>query len=266
MAFAVKKHCVPVCGTYMDCVSFGRGEKPLVILPGLGIQSVRTAAFMLAHMYRSFGKDFRVYIFDKPRDVREGCTVAELAGLTAGAVTGLGLEGACVLGVSMGGMLALELAIEHPELVAKVVPALTAAAPNAALTEAIGTWTAQVSRGAYPDFIRDMFERLYSPGYLRRYRLLMPLLCRLVSVKESQRFVRLAAACLTVDCYDRLPRISCPALVIGAQEDRVVTAEASTEIAEALGCPLHIYPGLGHAAYEELSRDFNRRVLAFFRG
>ena len=263
MVFSLKKYSLPVAGTYMDCVAFGKGEKPLVILPGLGIQGVKAAAPGLAFMYRDFGKDFRVYVFDKPRDIDEGCTIGELAAFTAAAMAELNIRKAAVLGVSMGGMMALELAIEHPELVDRLVPALTAARPNPSIAESIGIWTAQVGRGAYPEFFRDMFERMYSPAYLRRYRFMLPLL-RLVPIREPERFLRLAAACLTVDCYDRLPLIACPTLVIGAEEDRVVSAQASRDIADALGCRCHMYPGLGHAAYEEAD-DFNRIVLDFFR-
>lgn len=78
-----------------------------------------------------------------------------------------------------------------------------------------------------------------------------------------ERFINLAGACLTCDLYPQLHKISCPALVLGGQEDRVLTGGASRELAGALGCELHIYEGLGHAAYEEAG-DFNRRILRFF--
>lgn len=54
-------------------------------------------------------------------------------------------------------------------------------------------------------------------------------------------------------------------LVIGGRQDRIVTGEASEEIAGRLGCALYMYEALGHAAYEEAA-DFNRRVLDFFAG
>ncbi len=50
--------------------------------------------------------------------------------------------------------------------------------------------------------------------------------------------------------------------MLGGREDRVLTGEASEEITEALCCELHMYEGLGHAAYEE-ARDFNRRIRLF---
>ena len=53
-------------------------------------------------------------------------------------------------------------------------------------------------------------------------------------------------------------------LVIGGGQDKIVTGEATQEMAESLGCESYVYEALGHAAYEE-AKDFNRRVYDFFR-
>ena len=58
--------------------------------------------------------------------------------------------------------------------------------------------------------------------------------------------------------------MKCPVLVLGGEDDKIVTGEASTEIAEKLGCECYLYPGLGHGAYEEDAKDFNQRVYDFF--
>ena len=52
-------------------------------------------------------------------------------------------------------------------------------------------------------------------------------------------------------------------LVIGGGQDKIVGAAAARELGEKLGCPVHVYEALGHAAYEE-ARDFNQRVYDFF--
>ncbi len=53
-------------------------------------------------------------------------------------------------------------------------------------------------------------------------------------------------------------------LVLGGALDKVVSGEASLEIAERLGCEYHIYPDQSHEAYNE-AKDFNRRIFDFFR-
>jgi pimeloyl-ACP methyl ester carboxylesterase len=80
--------------------------------------------------------------------------------------------------------------------------------------------------------------------------------------KDVQRFIILAKACLTCNTYEILDRIRCPVLVLGGRQDKVVTGEASVEIAEKMGCKIHLYDELGHAVYEE-AKDFNRVVYEF---
>ena len=90
----------------------------------------------------------------------------------------------------------------------------------------------------------------------------MPLLTALQKPKDPQRFIMLAKACLTCNTYEILDKIKCPTLVIGGKQDKVVTGAASEEIAEKLGCKIHMYDNLGHAAYEE-AKDFNQIVYDF---
>jgi pimeloyl-ACP methyl ester carboxylesterase len=119
-----------------------------------------------------------------------------------------------------------------------------------------------VEAGTMKELVADMAEKMYSDAYVKRYRPFMPLLTILQKPKDVKRFVILAKACLTCDTYEVLDKIKCPVLVLGGREDKVVTGTASEEIASKLGCRIHMYDGLGHAAYEE-AKDFNRIVYDF---
>ena len=75
-----------------------------------------------------------------------------------------------------------------------------------------------------------------------------------------------ARAILEFDASERVKEITCPTLIIGGEDDRIVGIEASYELHDRiLGSRIHVYKGLGHAAYEE-AVDFNERVLAFLEG
>ena len=75
-----------------------------------------------------------------------------------------------------------------------------------------------------------------------------------------------ARAILDFDARGELGKIACPTLILGGEEDRIVGAEASRELHGAIaGSELYIYPGLGHAAYEE-AKDFNERIYRFLEG
>ena len=82
--------------------------------------------------------------------------------------------------------------------------------------------------------------------------------------KDLRRFGILARACLTCNAYEMLDRIQCPVFVIGGKLDKVLSGEASEEIAEKLGCKIYMYEDLGHSAYEE-APDFNDRVMEFLK-
>ncbi|RKJ38891.1 alpha/beta hydrolase [Acutalibacter sp. 1XD8-33] len=261
----VEKLRADLGGTVLDCVRFGRGDRPLVMLPGLSVKGVREAALPLAWMYRSFAKDYTVYVFDRRDSVPAGCTIRDLAEDTVRGMERLGLSQADVFGVSQGGMIAQELAIRHPALVRRLVLAVTASRPNQVMKETLARWMELARRGDWPALTVDMMERMYSASYVKKYRWLFPLLSRMGKPRDPGRFIALAEACLTCGSYPELYKITCPVLVLGGVEDRVLTGRASEEIAEKLGCEIHMYENLGHAAYDE-APDFNRRVLAFLRG
>ena len=124
----------------MDYISFGSGKKSLIMIQGLNTNGIKGAALSLAYMYRIFAKDYRVYLFDRRPDVQEGITVRELAKDIADAMDALGIEKADVFGVSQGGMIGQYLAIDRPDLVNKLVLAVTLSKNNEIVTKVIENW------------------------------------------------------------------------------------------------------------------------------
>lgn len=264
MMYHVEERTLTLPDAQMDYIAFGKGTKPLIMIQGLNTGGIKGAGFLLACMYRLFAKDYRVYLFDRRKDVWEGITVRELAADVAAAMDALKISNADVLGVSQGGMIGQYLAIDRPDLVHKLVLAVTLSRNNNTAAEVINNWINLTARGDMKGLVADMAARMYSDRYLKRYKLFMPLLTALQKPKDVQRFIVLAKSCLTCNAYDELEKIRCPVFVIGGGQDQVVGASASVEIAEKLGCPIWLYHNLGHAAYEE-ARDFNKRVYAFFK-
>lgn len=262
MGLHVKEGVLAAGNVQMDYISFGCGAKPLVMIQGLNTRGIRGAALSLAWMYRLFTREYTVYLFDRRQDLPADVSVRELAADTALAMDALHIRDAHVLGVSQGGMIAQYLAIDRPDLVSRMVLAVTLSRNNEMVTEAVGNWIGMTERCEIRELITDMAEKMYSAAYLRKYRPLLPLLTLLQKPKDPARFITLAKACLTCGAYEELGRITCPVLVIGARQDRIVGGQASVELAEKLGCDLYLYRDLGHAAYEE-ANDFNQRVYDF---
>ena len=262
MLWNLKESSVSVRGGSICYAVFGKGKAPLVILPGLTLRDVKGAGAGLAWMYRRFAKDYRVYVLDKNTDIPDGFTVADLAEDAAAAMQALHIADACVLGVSLGGMIAQELAIAYPRLVKKLILGVTASRTNDTMRAAVDAWIAQAERGDFGGIVRDMLTLMYSDAYAKRYRWLFPILAKVSKPKDTRRFIRLAQACLTCRAYEGLTQIQAPTLVLGGTADRIVGAEASLEIARKMSCEIYMYEGLGHAAYEEAA-DFNLRIQRF---
>ena len=99
----------------MNFFRFGRGEETLVILPGLSVQSVMGVADAVAAAYQPLADVFTVYVFDRRTELPASYSVREMARDTATAFQMLGLKKVCLFGASQGGMIALVIAVEHPE-------------------------------------------------------------------------------------------------------------------------------------------------------
>ena len=246
----------------MDYAAFGQGRKPVVLIPGLSLRRLRGSGLMLAKMYKPLCKDFRVVVFDRRDEIFEGITAADFADDIAEGMDALGIKRAHITGISQGGMIAQYLALRHPEKTARLVLGVTLCRPNGTIREAIGRWTELISTGDMKGFLNDMLHRCYSDAYIKKYEHIMPVLARFVDTVPPDRFVTLAKSCLTCDTYDRLGEIRSPVLVLGGRRDKVVSPQASEEIAEKLGCELYMYEKLGHSAYEE-APDFNKRINDF---
>lgn len=253
----------------MDYISFGKGRDVLVMIPGLGdgLTTVKGMAYPLAYTYRMYARDYRVFVFSRKNHlekyVQTGYSTKDMAKDLAHAMRKLDIMPAKVLGISQGGMIAQYLAIDDPALVDRLVLAVTLSRPNETVRNVIDCWIRFAGQNDHRSLMIDTAERSYSENYLKKYRRLYPLLTRMGKPEDYSRFIVQAAACAQHDAYASLRGITCPTLVIGGSKDRIVTGNASVEIAEQIpGSQLYLYQDLGHAAYEE-AKDFNSRVFTF---
>ena len=266
MLWNAKNGQVDVGNGTMSYVSFGRGERPFVILPGLsdGLATVKGKALMLAGPYRRFFGKYTVYIFSRRDGLPEDYSIREMAADQAIAMMRLGLEKAAVMGVSEGGMIAQYLAIDRPELVSRLVLAVTAPRAEDITKERLACWMKFAQEGDHKALMIDTAENSYSPAYLQKFRTSYAVIGLIGKPSDRyRRFLANARAILSFDASEELGKIACPVFIIGGADDKIVGIGASRELHERIaGSELYVYEGLGHAAYEE-AKDFNRRVFDF---
>ena len=110
----------------MNYFRFGSGEKTMVILPGLSVQSVMGPAQAVADEYAVMKDEFTVYLFDRRTELPPDYNIYDMADDTAKAIKALGLSDIYLFGASQGGMIAMTVAILYPELVRKLALGSTA--------------------------------------------------------------------------------------------------------------------------------------------
>lgn len=251
----------------MHYIRFGRGKQTLIMLPGLGdgLTTVKGTALPMSFMYRSFAKDYTVYMFSRRNHLPKGYSTRDMARDLKDAMDVLDIENADLVGVSMGGMISQHFAADYPEKLGHLVLVVTSSSPNPLLTESINEWVDCARHGDHTAFMDSNVRRMYSDAYYRRNKWLVPIMGKLTKPKSYERFFIQANACLAHDASDRLSRITAPTLVIGGEKDLALGAEPSREIAARIpGAKLRMYAEWGHGLYEE-AKDFNQVVLDFLK-
>ena len=81
----IKEGIIKLAHTELDYISFGKGTKPLIMIQGLNTRSIKGAGYSLALMYKLFAKDYKIWLFDRRKDVYDGITLREMAADTAAA-------------------------------------------------------------------------------------------------------------------------------------------------------------------------------------
>lgn len=254
-------------GAVMDYIRFGKGEKHLVMIPGLGdgLRTVKGMADIMALMYRQFAKDYTVYMFSRKQPLEENCTIRTMARDLKTAMEMLGISKADVFGVSQGGMIAQWLAIDNSQAIDKLVLVVTSSKQNDTIDTTVNSWMDMVKKDDFKNFAIDNFEKSYSEKYLKNYRFLYPVAVPFIKPKDTERFLRQAQACLTHDTSMYLKYIKRSTLVVGGGKDKIVTAEESVYLAENIeNSRLLMYENYGHALYEE-AKDFQDKVLDFLK-
>jgi 3-oxoadipate enol-lactonase len=255
-------------GITIDYMVEGQGE-PLIMIIGLGSDQSnwRLQTVLFKKYYRTITFDNRGA--GKSEKPTKPYTINIMAEDTIGLMDHLGIEKAHLLGVSMGGMIAQELAINHPERVDKLVLGCTFARRN-------GTsgFSSEVSQAleAYDRSSHDVLSLRKLVNIIidltfnkRSYRVLaLPLMKAAIRSSALDGFVEQLEAVLTYDAADRLGKIKAPTLVITGTEDRIIKPVSSEVIASLVPKAKLVKVKAGsHGFSGEMSSEFNREVLAF---
>ena len=263
--YSAKNATLSINGKTVDYVTFGTGNQPLVIIPGLGdgLQTVKGMAMPFSITYRILADRYKIYVFSRINELRQGYTTRDMAADVAEAMEVLTITSAYVMGISQGGMIAQWLAADFPERVQKLILAVTTAKPSQLARERIEHWQKLSQSGNFKHLMLDIAQHSYTQKSYQKWRLLYNVMGIFGRIKDKQRIDIQSVSCLKHDSLDFLEKINCPTLIIGAEKDDVLGVDGSLGLQQHIKeSQLIILPGCGHALYEQ-NEDFQKRVLVF---
>jgi 3-oxoadipate enol-lactonase len=212
------------------------------------LEAVRSAFEVIVYDHRGVGKSSRL----------EGpITIAQLAEDAAGLLAALQIDSAHVLGISMGGMVAQELALSHPEMVSTLALGCTyCGGEGSALSS--------------PEVLQRLTEAMMSGDRQRALRVGWEVNISAPMVDDEAAYARFLAiaeqyavsvpvvlaqmqACVAHDTYARLADLEMPTLVIHGTADELLPVQNGRLIASRIpGSQLEILDGIGHLFFWQL--------------
>ena len=248
----------------------GQGH-PLVMIRGVGSN--------VDHWYDqvpALSQKFQLLVFDNRGIARSSdpggpFSIRDMAADTTALMDAVGIKKAHVLGYSMGGMIAQEMALNYPKKIAGLILVATdcgislriKAKPETTrlFSEMIrlGTDDAKLAAAGYL-FAKQTFER--KQDVIQRY------------TEVSQRFAasqkmlaKQWAAVTQHDACKRLPHISSPTLAITSSEDVLIPPQNAAILTERIpDAQMVSIDGGGHLFLIEQPRQFNQAVIKFLEG
>ncbi|RQW84872.1 MAG: alpha/beta fold hydrolase [Geobacter sp.] len=196
----------------------------------------------------------------------EPCTTARLAADALALLDHLSLDSVDVLGFSLGGLVAQELALLAPDRIRSLVLAATAARLPGRTRRALDAWRRLLLAGVEADaFRREQFAWVFGPATLENDALIEGALSTLAGAPAPSAcgFAAQVGACLAHDTRERASRINAPALVLAGEDDVLLPAAAAETLAGFLPRGrFERHPG-GHAFLSESTRVVAASVLRF---
>jgi 3-oxoadipate enol-lactonase len=235
----------------------GRGSEPLLLIQGMsGTHLAWGEPFLEA-----LADDFDVVAYDhrgvgRSDPVSEPFTIAELAADAAGLLDALGWETAHVAGISMGGMVAQELALGHPDRLRSLTLGCTYCGGEGSsliAPEDAGPLLEAMGSGNLDRVFAAMYEVNLSPAFRADESNYADFTAMAGALPARQQTVQLQIQALYGhDTQARLAEIAAPTLVVHGTEDKMIPVANGELIASLIpGARLEIFDGVGHLFWWE---------------
>ena len=263
---------LPIGSHTMYYEEHGSGH-PLLLIPGLG-----ASRLSWYKQVEPLAQRFRVILLDN-RDAGGSAhgtgpySVADMADDAAALITQLQLGSTYVMGWSMGGFIAQELAVRHPALVKKLILVATSPGGSANVSAApeILALLMRDTNESVEARVRRTAPLIVAPGYYDAHpedldRSVAHSLELPITLERYQRQLGAVMTHMGGDMPARHHQIVAPTLVIHGDYDPLVPYPNGQYLAAHIpGARLSTYPNVGHLPPIEATERFNREVVEFLR-
>ncbi len=197
-------------------------------------------------------------------------SIEEMAGDVLDLLDHLGLSRVSLLGHSMGGAIAQQIALQRPGLVDRLVLACTFSKAKGRTLPVLESWVDVLRLGGGPrEIAHTILPWLYSKEFFSDPANFEAAATALEAHPYPLNPLGVAAqveAIKNFDCSDLLSKLECETLILAAEQDLLIPPESTRYLASTIPKVSHkVLPGTGHACMLESPESFNTSVLEFLR-
>ncbi len=244
---------------------FGSGLRNLVVFEGGGLENKPPSGLML-RMYRGsfdrIAQEYTVYSVTRKPGLPAGYSIRDMSDDYATMIKDEFGGPVDIMGISTGGPIAQHFAADHPDLVRRLVLAMTGYCLSKEGKELQRRLCDLARQGKWGKAYSTMISGVYPRGIKKHsFKLLMWLYGTFAAPGDPSDMLVTLEAEDKHDFKDRLVEIKAPTLVIGGEEDFFYPIRET-----AAGIPnaeLILYEGFGHNAMFDNKRQFQEDILAF---
>ncbi|UOR01893.1 alpha/beta hydrolase [Leucobacter allii] len=242
----------------------GAADRPLLVLG----HSLGTGGLIWERVVPALAAEYRVTLLALPGHdgapvPTEPFSIAELAQAVADAVRELTPRGALYAGVSIGGALGLQLALDHAELFQAV--AIIASAASLGTAE---HWTARaalVREQSTSALVISSAQAWFAPDSIADEPEVTGRILRVLQSVSDEGYARCAEALGGYDLRERLGEIAIPVLAMGGEFDGVAPEDRQDELVAGVQQGRKtIIAGAAHQPPAEQAEAVAAELLAFF--